>query len=248
MNNAEFRCVRVIFALAILTLISAAPPNPSNARAPTQFSLFDLKDAARRRRALATLHNDEVTSAESSMLLPITGIGHTDFANSRYHSQQQQHNAGDADPVLKSHFSWDASSVASEEHPPETQTRKSSIASIPSMSTHSTSSISSSFPFPDMSRPRFSSVEEEADENTNNDGGQRDERMTHSFSTSPKDLRSVGSTTSMAHPLFVQHRPPALAQDAAGQRIPGSHYRVLSSGDFYCEHCGYVFQNCHKVC
>lgn len=206
--------------------ISCAPPpdsQPFDSRSPTQFSPSDLLDSASRRKGIPVYREGETTSAESSMLLPIRGVGYTDFAG-----QNQYHHNTPHEP-LKSHFSWDTSSVGSNDNyvkPMQTataETRKSSIASLPSMSTRSASSVSSSFPFPEMTQPsHFSPVME-----TN-------EQSTGSLHHSP---------THVSRP-----RPPQLAKHAAGERIPASHYRVLPSGDFYCEDCGHVFQNCHKIC
>lgn len=219
------------------TIIFGAPmppasPTNNNFRnskeLPQRFSPHDFVDSARRRRkGMPALSTEDLTSVENSMLLPIRGVGHTDFAGAGH---LQQIMATTPEPFSTSHFSWGTEVTPiphDEEHiPPEFVThepiveqRKGSLASLPSISTRSASSISSYFPYPKL-----------------------DEANVMDNVTTPL----VPSERLPNRPKYPA--PPKLAKEARGNSIPGSHYRVLPSGDFYCEHCGYVFQNCHKIC
>lgn len=214
-------------------IFGAPPPSPIQPDLPQRFSPHDLFDATRRRRkGMPAMSTEDLTSVEHSMLLPIRGVGHTDFAGAG-HLQQQD--VAPTDPFSSSHFSWstEATPIPHEEEdpiPPEfvppqgslLEQRKSSLASLPSISTRSASSISSYFPYPKL------------------DASTTD--FAHDNITTPLvPVEKLPRTNK--YPA-----PPKLAKEAQGTVIPGTRYRVLPSGDFYCQHCGYCFQNCHKIC
>lgn len=213
--------MRFKFICAYICVLLATRVFASPVNTPKQnrkLSIDAINEAVKIRRRDARVLEDSPVLG-SDQMPPLAEFGLS-------FSSQEQH-----PPIFHNHFSW----TSSQHDPMDTEIpdphslvpRPPSIPSLPALSTRSGSTSSNNqYPFPDDMTQELNAPQKQQQQQ------QQQSRPHH-----------MAKMQTTEHHDFAP--APSLKQ---GDVIQGTHYRVLESGDFFCEHCGYIFRNPHKVC